>query len=41
MNGGVSDGDWTTFQNDLTGRTHLDEIQGVYQAAYDRYVSVK
>ena len=41
MNGGVSDSDWTTFQNDLTGRTHLDEIQGVYQAAYDRYVSVK
>ncbi len=41
MNGGVSDSDWSAFQNDLTGRTHLDEIKGVYQAAYDRYTSSK
>ena len=41
MNGGVSDADWSTFQSDLTGRTHLDEIQGVYQAAYDRYTASK
>ena len=39
MNGGVSDADWTAFENDLTGRTHLDEIQKVYQDAYDRYTS--
>ena len=41
MNGGVSDSDWTAFQKDLTGRTHLDEIKSVYQAAYDRYVATK
>ena len=41
MNGGVSDGDWTTFQNDLNGRTHLEELKAVYQAAYDRYASGK
>ncbi len=41
MNGGVSDSDWAAFQKDLTGRTHLDEIKGVYQAAYDRYVATK
>ena len=39
MNGGVSDADWSTFKNDLTGRTHLDELQKVYQDAYDRYTS--
>ena len=37
MNGGVSDGDWKTFQDDLNGRTHLNDIQKVYQDAYDRY----
>ena len=41
MNGGVSDSDWSTFQNDLTGRTHLDELKAVYQAAYDRYIATK
>ncbi len=41
MNGGVSDADWATFQSDLTGRTHLDEIKEVYQAAYDRYASAE
>ena len=39
MGGGVSDADWTTFQNDLNGRTHLSEIQKVYQDAYDRYIA--
>ncbi len=39
--GGVSDSAWDAFQKDLTGRTHLDEIQAVYQAAYDRYVATK
>ncbi len=38
MNGGVSDADWTTFTNDLSGRTNLSGIQEVYQAAYDRYI---
>ena len=37
MNGGVSDADWTSFENDLNGRTNLPAIQEVYQAAYDRY----
>ncbi len=41
MNGGVSDGDWSTFQTDLTGRTHLEEVKNVYQAAYDRYIASK
>lgn len=41
MNGGVSDSDWTAFQNDLAGRTHLDELKAVYQAAYDRYTASK
>ena len=36
MGGGVSDADWATFQNDLNGRTHLNDIQKVYQDAYDR-----
>lgn len=39
MNGGVSDGDWTTFQNDLNGKTNLTGIQKVYQDAYDRYAA--
>ncbi len=38
MNGGVSDSQWETFQNDLNGRTNLPAIQAVYQAAYDRYL---
>ncbi len=39
MNGGVSDADWTTFTNDLNGRTNLTAIQKVYQDAYDRYIA--
>ena len=39
MGGGVSDADWATFQNDLNGRTHLNDIQQVYQDAYDRYIA--
>jgi putative aldouronate transport system substrate-binding protein len=39
MGGGVSDADWNTFQNDLNGRTHLNDIQKVYQDAYDRYIA--
>ena len=39
MGGGVSDADWATFTNDLNGRTHLNDIQKVYQDAYDRYIA--
>lgn len=39
MNGGVSDADWAKFQADLSGKCNLTEIQTVYQAAYDRYIS--
>ena len=39
MGGGVSDSEWATFQTDLNGRTHLNEIQQVYQDAYDRYIA--
>ena len=39
MGGGVSDSDWATFINDLNGRTHLSDIQKVYQDAYDRYIA--
>ena len=39
MGGGVSDADWATFQTDLNGRTHLNDIQKVYQDAYDRYIA--
>ena len=38
MKGGVTDADWDAFQNDLTGKVKLPEIQKVYQDAYDRYV---
>ena len=38
MGGGVSDADWTTFTNDLNGRTHLNELEKVYQDAYNRYI---
>lgn len=41
MKGGVSDADWTTFTNDLNGRTNLTAIQKVYQDAYDRYIANK
>ena len=37
MKGGVTDGDWETLQNDLSGKVKLPEIQKVYQDAYDRY----
>lgn len=39
INGGVSDDQWATFQEDLNGRTNLPAIQEVYQAAYDRYTA--
>ena len=39
LKGGVSDAQWDAFQNDLNGKVQLAEIQQVYQAAYDRYIS--
>lgn len=34
--GGVSDAEWESFQSDLNGKVKLQEIQKVYQDAYDR-----
>ena len=39
LKGGVTDAQWDAFQADLNGKVHLGEIQQVYQAAYDRFVS--
>jgi putative aldouronate transport system substrate-binding protein len=39
LKGGVSDAQWEAFQNDLNGKVQLAEIQQVYQAAYNRYIS--
>ena len=39
--GGVSEDAWKTFQNDLNGRTHLNDVRQIYQAAYDRYAATK
>ena len=38
LKGGVSDAQWSAFQNDLNGKIQLPEIQKVYQDAYDRYL---
>lgn len=35
----MTDEQWTTFTEDLNGRTNLSAIQQTYQDAYDRYVS--
>lgn len=40
MKGGVSDGDWSTFQSELNGKVNLAGIQQVYQDAYDRLASM-
>lgn len=37
--GGVSDSDWENFKSELNGKVNLSEVQQVYQAAYDRFVS--
>ncbi len=41
MKGGVSDADWENFKKDLHGKVKIDEIQKVYQDAYDRYLEEK
>lgn len=39
INGGVSDAEWDTFQDEIVSKCKLDEIQKVYQDAYDRYLA--
>lgn len=39
LKGGVSDAQWDAFQSDLQGKCRINELQKVYQDAYDRYVS--
>ena len=39
LKGGVSDAQWDAFQNDLQGKCKINDLQKVYQDAYDRYVS--
>lgn len=39
LNGGVSDSEWDAFQKDLEDKVQIDRIQGVYQAAYDRFAN--
>ncbi len=39
LNGGVSDSEWTAFQNDLNGKVNLEALQKVYQDAYDRFLN--
>lgn len=39
LNGGVSDSEWDTFQQELKDKVQIDRIQEVYQAAYDRFSS--
>ena len=39
LKGGVSDAQWDAFQNDLTGKCRIEDLQKVYQDAYDRYAS--
>lgn len=35
--GGVQDGAWTAFKSELTGKVGLNNVQEVFQAAYNRY----
>lgn len=39
INGGVSDAEWSTFQMEIVSKCKLDEIQKVYQDAYDRFIA--
>ena len=39
LKGGVSDAQWDAFQADLVGKCRINDLQKVYQDAYDRYVS--
>ncbi len=41
MKGGVSDPEWDSFEADLHGKVKIDDIQKVYQDAYDRYLEGK
>lgn len=37
MKGGVSNSEWQKFQEELVNKLHLNDVQQVYQNAYDRY----
>ena len=39
LKGGVSDAQWDAFQADLEGKCRINDLQKVYQDAYDRYAS--
>ena len=39
LKGGVNDAQWDAFQADLEGKCRINDLQKVYQDAYDRYVS--
>lgn len=39
LKGGVTDAQWDAFQADLVGKCRINDLQKVYQDAYDRYVS--
>jgi len=38
LNGGVSDSEWASFQDELKGKLNIESIRQVYQDAYDRYI---
>ena len=40
MKGGVSDDEWNKFQKEMTGKVYLNEVQKVYQDAYDRFAKM-
>ena len=39
LKGGVTDAQWDAFQADLVGKCRINDLQKVYQDAYDRYAS--
>ena len=40
LRGGLTDADWEAFKTEVQStRVGLNEVQKVYQAAYDRYVA--
>lgn len=38
LNGGVSDSEWASFQDELKGKLNIESIRQIYQDAYDRYI---
>ncbi|MBR4634890.1 MAG: hypothetical protein IKO51_00825 [Clostridia bacterium] len=39
LGGGVSDSEWTSFQNELSGKVNIEGLKKVYQDAYDRFAA--